>query len=771
MQFFQLRLLLAILLGITTISAVSTYFDVLAHRHMQRTDMERRTRWFASAILPQLERGSAAKDNDWPGVLHRVRPLPDQPALVVCDKEGVVLGAAGDMPALYMFPARFLQNALDRGQQSNAFVRIRDAQGTPHLWLEEVFPLQAKDAASQALVLVANADFIAREGMAIWQRNFLRIGAIVVLVVVVTLAMVRRFLLKPILRAADWLRRLRRGEASLEEGSQEFRHLVPLAREVTSLAEHLQKARSAAEREAQLRDRAERLWTAERLAAHVREQLGAGKLFVISNREPYMHVRQGRETRCVTPPSGVVTAIEPILQACDGIWIAHGSGNRDFEHTDERGSLRVPPLDERYTLRRVSLSDEELAGYYEGFANEGLWPLCHIAHTRPIFRACDWEHYRAVNQRFADLALEEMQGVDEPVVLVQDYHFALLPRMIEQARPEARIAIFWHIPWPNAEAFGICPWKAEILDGLLGADVVGFHLQAHCNNFMETVDRTLEARTDWQQFSIRRKGHLSSVRTYPISVAWDPSAEANGQPAPRHPQPPPAVEDSNPFLEFEFDAQQILLGVDRMDYTKGIPERLLALQQLLADHPWYQERIVFLQVAVPSRSSIPSYARLQTEVVALTNAINRQFQTPAWKPIHLIQRQCSRQELLWLYRKASLCLVTSLHDGMNLVAKEYVEAREDCGGVLVLSCFTGAAQELKDALIVNPYDTLQVSQAIHTGLEMPQAEQHLRMERMRGYVREHNVYRWASDLVTDLCAIRVGDQQSTDTLLRTGQGS
>lgn len=760
MRFFQLRFLMAVLCSVIVISVVSTYFDVLAHRHMLRSDLERRTQWFASAIRTQLEKDIVAGGHsDWSGALSSVRTLPDQPALIVYDDKGSVLGASGDIPPLRKLSDHLLNEALDSRRDGAAFVRIRDAHGVAHLWLEEVLPLQTDDFANDALVVVANADSIAHESTAIWQRNLLRIGAIVVMMITVTLAMVRWFLLRPILHAADWLRRLRHGEAHLEEGAREFRYLVPLAREVTSLAEHLQKARSAAEMEAHLRNRAERLWTAERLAAHVREQLGAGRLFVVSNREPYMHVRQGREIKCITPSSGVVTAIEPILQACDGVWIAHGSGDKDFEQADERGNLRVPPQDERYTLRRVPLNDEELAGYYEGFANEGLWPLCHIAHTRPIFRASDWVQYKKVNQRFADLVLEEMQGMEEPVLLVQDYHFALLPRMVAQVRSDARIAIFWHIPWPNAEAFGICPWQTELLDGLLGADVIGFHLQAHCNNFMQTVDRALEARTDWQDFSIRRNGHLSSVRTYPISVAWNQTSEADKFLAPEGPvRTAVAAEDSSIALELGIDTQKILLGVDRMDYTKGIPERLLAIQQLLSEHSWYQEQIVFVQVAVPSRSSIPAYAKLQGEVEALADLINQRFQTPRWRPVHLVQRQCSRQELQGLYRQASLCLVTSLHDGMNLVAKEFVEAREDCSGVLVLSCFAGAAQELKDALIVNPYDTEEVTQAIHTGLQMPQTEQQLRMKRMRSYVREHNVYRWASEIVTDLCAIRVGEQ-------------
>jgi len=485
------------------------------------------------------------------------------------------------------------------------------------------------------------------------------------------------------------------------------------------------------------------------------------------------------------PPSGLVTAIEPILQATDGIWIAHGSGSEDSVYVDEHDRLRVPPDEKHYTLRRVWLSSEEEAGYYEGFSNEGLWPLCHIAHTRPIFRASDWNFYRSVNAKFADALLEEMRGTERPVVFVQDYHFALLPKIIKDARPDARVAIFWHIPWPTAEAFGICPWQAELVGGLVAADVIGFHLQSHCNNFLDTVDHVLEARTDWEHFSILRNGHQCAVRPYPISVAWDGcEASAVSSPgvgrtlganrragavnSPLHSKIETQRElDSERSAdigvtplhrELGIEGKQLLLGVDRMDYTKGIVERLLAIEHLLQEYPWYLEQIVFVQIASPSRTRIPNYVSLRLQVEETVERITRRFQTPAWKPVILIQRQFSHAELERLYQAASLCLVTSLHDGMNLVAKEYLAARKDCDGVLVLSRFAGSAQELKDALIVNPYDIEQVSGAIRNGLEMSHEERHMRMERMRLQVKEHNVFRWASNILTDVCAVRIEDE-------------
>jgi trehalose-6-phosphate synthase len=804
MHFFRIRLVAALLLGIIFISAASTYFEVLAHKHTMRVDLARRTQWFGAGIQPHIEQQLLNGGNiNWTALLQRLRQNADQPGLAVLDNDGRLLASVGDALPAEKLTSGPVKQSLASGKEVGTFVRIPtellNQTATPgnsqsiwawtstRLWYEDAIPL--RDGANHTvgtLLMTVDADYIRTEAIEVWRRSFFRVAAIVVLVVVVTLLMVRWFLQQPVTRAADWLRRLRHGEADVEEGAKEFGYLVPLAREVTTLAENLNQARFAAETEARLRDQAEHLWTAERLAVHVRDRMGSGQLFVVSHREPYIHMRKKGKTECIVPPSGLVTAIEPVLQACDGTWIAHGSGTDDRSFVDDHDHLRVPPGEHRYTLRRVWLSPEEETGYYEGFSNEGIWPLCHIAHTRPIFRASDWNYYQSVNKKFAEVVLEEISGTAHPVIFVQDYHFALLPAIIKNARPDARVAMFWHIPWPNPESFSICPWQAELVNGLLGADVIGFHLQSYCNNFLDTVDRTLEARTDWEQFSIRRNGHVSNVRPYPISVAWDetekPSPEVDrnlalqsgggsngvlqlGGPSlvKREEQGSHGSENGLTVVpdmlrrELGIEGEQLLLGVDRMDYTKGIVERLLAIELLLQEHPWYLEKITFVQIASPSRTGIPRYADLRIEVEGTVERINRAFQTTAWKPVVLIQRQCSHSEVARYYRAADLCLVTSLHDGMNLVAKEYVAARNDGDGVLVLSKFAGAAQELRDALIVNPYDVAQVKDAIVTGLAMPAEERRLRMSRMRQHVKEYNVYRWASKILADLCAVRIED--------------
>ena len=474
-------------------------------------------------------------------------------------------------------------------------------------------------------------------------------------------------------------------------------------------------------------------------------------LFVVSNREPYMHVNRGKGIEMIVPASGLVTALEPILRACDGKWIAAGSGDADRETVDENDHLRVPPEGPEYTLRRVWLTKEEEEGYYYGFSNEGLWPLCHIAHTRPLFRASDWQCYQDANRKFADAVLEEMAGAEHPLVLVQDYHFALLPRMIKEARPDARIAIFWHIPWPNAEAFGICPWQRELLDGLLGADLVGFHIQAHCNNFLETVDRALESRIEWERFAVKRHEQTTLVRPFPISVDF-----REGRAEPKVAESPYVVRTAllkNQGLEASF----LGIGVDRIDYTKGILERFRGIERFLEKWPSYQRQFTFVQIGAPSRTRIQRYHDFVAEVEAEAARINARFQTPKWKPIVLLKRHHEHGEIQPYYQAADLCMVTSLHDGMNLVAKEFVAAREDEEGALILSQFTGASRELRDAIIVNPYDIEQLSEAIHTALEMSAPERHARMQRLRRTVREHNVYRWAGNLITELSEIRVED--------------
>ncbi len=489
-------------------------------------------------------------------------------------------------------------------------------------------------------------------------------------------------------------------------------------------------------------------WTAERLRTLLRTQLRGDQVIVVSNREPYIH-EQGPDGVIVKrPASGLVTAVEPVMRACSGTWIAHGSGSADRAVVDAGDRVAVPPGHHDYQLRRIWLTPEEEQGYYYGFANEGMWPLCHVAHVRPVFRESDWEAYKAINQRFADAVVAEARAED-PVVLVQDYHFALLPAMIREKLPQATILTFWHIPWPNPESFGICPWRREILQGMLGSTILGFHTRFHCKNFMETVDRFLEARIEDEHSTISFQDKETLVEAYPISIEWPTEAQvATWAPVAecrrRVVQRLGLGEPADPALPL-----CIAVGVDRFDYTKGILERLNAVERLLEKAPEWLGRFVFVQVAAPTRSALEEYRSFQERVERTTRRINERFGRPGYQPVHLLAQHHESDAVNELFRAADICIVTSLHDGMNLVCKEFVAARDDEQGVLVLSRFAGAAREMNEALIVNPYHVEETADALLRAAVMPPAEQRERMASLRAMVREFNVFRWAGRMLAD----------------------
>ncbi|MFH1016735.1 MAG: trehalose-6-phosphate synthase [Pseudomonadota bacterium] len=493
------------------------------------------------------------------------------------------------------------------------------------------------------------------------------------------------------------------------------------------------------------------IWTPQRLRQVLTTHVRGDKIIVVANREPYIHERApDGSVRVVHPASGLVTALEPVMRACSGVWIAHGSGTADRDVVDRHGRIRVPEDEKSYSLRRVWLTPEEEKGYYYGFANEGLWPLSHLAHARPIFRTEDWEHYRTVNRKFADAVAEEADS-DDPIVLVQDYHFALVPRMIRDRMPKATIITFWHIPWPNSERIAICPWHEELLDGLLGSTILGFHTQLHCNNFLDSVDRFMEARLDREQQGVVQGRRMTLVRSYPISIEWPSHWATSAR----------SVEKcrTEVFAELGLASDALLgIGVDRVDYTKGIEERLLAVERLLEKTPDLRGRFTFAQLGAPSRIAIPRYAELNKTIDDLTQRINDRFGQDTYRPIVMLHSHHEPPEVFRYYRAADVCYVSSLHDGMNLVAKEFVAAREDEQGVLVLSHFTGAARELPEALIVNPYDLDEASGALLAALRMSKDEQRHRMRAMRAMVAEFNVYRWAGRMLADAGKLRDRDR-------------
>jgi trehalose 6-phosphate synthase len=602
-------------------------------------------------------------------------------------------------------------------------------EGSVHL---SAIPVLDGEGPAGFVVLVHDLSFVERRDAVTRRFLLFGFGLIAFVAAVVTIVTAR-------LSWLGWSDQLR---DVLRSGTPrpEFR---PLLRDVRDLVDRIVTEKDA--------DREGGAWTAQRLKQALNRYLHGEKVVIVANREPYVHERAKDGSIAVLhPASGLVTALEPVMRACSGIWVAHGSGSADRETADANARVRVPPGEESYFIRRVWLSPEEERGYYYGFSNEGLWPLCHIADTRPIFRTEDWKHYQAVNQKFADALCAEVDS-DDPIVLVQDYHFALAPRLIRERLPRATVIMFWHIPWPNSERLGICPWRNELLDGMLGASILGFHTQFHCNNFVDSVDRFLEARIDREQNAVVKHGRSTLVRPYPISLEW-PVRWSDSAPAPA---------DCRRSIVEEFGLRPdalIGVGVDRLDYTKGVEERLLAVERLLERHPEFRGRFTFFQLAAPSRTVIDRYRLLNENIELLSARINDRFGRGGYRPVILLRAHHEPPAVFRYYRSADLCYVSSLHDGMNLVAKEFVAARDDERGVLVLSRFTGAARELTEALIVNPYDLDEASAALATALNLSADEQRDRMRSMRAFLSHFNVYRWAGRMLVDAARLRSRDR-------------
>lgn len=740
-----LRLILSLICVVTAGVCVFTTLQVREERIRLEVELEQQSRAGAKNLQRSIELNLRALP------ITNLSPLVERFSNQEHLVGAAVYGAGGHLLAMTRSLPVSLQQMPSDARETMATGKARRAFHTNNWrrWYVQALPLRVDDKIFGTLLLSYDASYIDAYCIRLWQGRFIRLLLPALLVSLVTLLILSWSVLRPISRTVEWMRRLRTGEMGPHLVLPKGELFNPLAREVTHIAKSLQAARLAADEEARLRNAGQSRWTAHRLKEHMRTVLKEQPLVVVSNREPYMHVRDDRQVKCVVPPAGLVTAMESVLRSCGGTWIAHGSGNADREMADKNGKLRVPPEEPLYTLKRVWLDQAQEQGYYYGFANEGLWPLCHIAHTRPVFRLEDWAQYTRVNAKFADAVAEELDAMKQPCVLIQDYHFALLPRMIKERRPDAKIALFWHIPWPNPEAFSICPWAKDLLHGMLGADLLGFHIQFHCNNFLDTVDRTLESRIDWEQFAITRMDHATWVKPFPISIAQSEEPAGADQAAAEQAAAKKAVGKA-----LGVNVHWLGVGVDRLDYTKGIVERFLALERFFEKYPSFLGKFTVVELGAPTRNKLQRYKDFENELETHINRINQRFQTRSWKPVIFLKKQHSHEEITPFYRAADVCLVTSLHDGMNLVAKEFVAARTDQQGVLILSQFAGASRELHDALTINPYHIDQVAEAIHYSLTMDTQEQQARMGRMRAVLQDHNVYRWAANLVEDLVRVR-----------------
>jgi len=656
---------------------------------------------------------------------------------VILDKRVYALGYCSPEGKLEFATPAFPQAMhCDKASLSGERGRVLQLeQGPLHV---SVNPIETDGHLMGHLVIVQDMSFVQRRSAETKQYVFYLFAAIAAVVALITVVIAE-------ISWRGWvagIKALISGEA-LQRSPEQLRIAVP---ELRPIAKDLQTLVHDLESERLGRDESQTIWGPDALRRILREDLRGDEVLIVSNREPYIHERRGNVIEIRRPASGLVSALEPVMRACSGTWIAHGAGTADRDAVDRYDRVMVPPDKPAYRIRRVWLTKEEEQGYYYGFANEGLWPLCHIAHTRPVFRAEDWEYYKKVNQRFAEVVVSEAR-TEDPIVLVQDYHFALLPRMVRERLPRATIIAFWHIPWPNPEAFGILPWREEVLEGMLGSSILGFHTQFHCNNFFDTVDRFLEARVDRETFTISYGGAQTEVRRYPISIEWPPAALAHQRPVAQCRELVRERLGMAPEL-------RVGVGIDRLDYTKGILERFMAVERLFELEPHWIGRYSFVQVAAPSRSSLDEYQNLEARVRDLAQHINERYGRPGYQPIVLLIEHHTAEQVFELYRAADLCCVSSLHDGMNLVAKEFVAARDDDRGVLILSQFTGASRELHEALIVNPYDIEQSAAAMHLALTMPPDEQRARMRAMRSLVQEFNVYRWAGRMLMDAARMR-----------------
>ncbi len=719
------KFLLVLVAGLGVLAAVG--YVALTHttREWFERDIELRSRLAISSARQTLQRHFQRDSERLADTLADISRDERIMGVAACSAQGELLAATDSYPT--EFSCRSVLERMHREVAAGTKAWAMTSElpsGVVHL---SVTLIDQEGEVLGVVVLVHDLSFVARREET--TRRILLIAFFVLSLAasVVTLIAAR-------LAWRGWTSALRRALSG--DSTSEFQ---PLLRDVRSLAERL-----ASEGERDARGGA---WSPQRLRATLLHYLQGERLVLLANREPYVHQRAADgSVNVLHPASGLVTALEPVMRACSGVWVAHGSGSADRETVDANDRVKVPPGEESYMIRRVWLGEEEERGYYYGFANEGLWPLCHLADTRPLFRAEDYEHYHAVNRKFADAVCEEVDS-DDPIVLVQDYHFALAPRMIRERLPRATIITFWHTPWPSAERIGICPWREELIAGLLGSSVVGFHTQQHCNNFIDSVDAFVESRIDRESHAVIQGSRRTLVRPYPISIEW-PVRWLEGI--------PPVLETrASVRKELGLAADALLgVGVDRLDYTKGIEERLSAVDLLLTRYPEYRQRFTFVQLAAPSRTKIPRYKELNDRVEALASQINQKWATGSYRPIVLLRSHHEPGEVFRYYRAAELCYVSSLHDGMNLVAKEFVAARDDEKGVLVLSQFTGAARDLTEALIVNPYDLRQASDALAAGLRMSDDEQRERMRSMRRLVSEFNVYRWAGRMLVDATELR-----------------
>ncbi len=737
----QIATIVFFVIIITSLITVAfTYNQVNREAESLENDIKYRSSLLSDGLKDSVEPNFTKRSDE--GFKYLAKKFTDNQRLAgiaFMDNKGKILASSEGLPDEMADFKKIGTDVMDGDKSDGKFISYNDQK--LYVFAD---PLHENKSVVGSLFVVQHANYIDTRISDIWRNNMIRLIAQVFLFSVAILFIIKWIIFEPIKSIVRSLELTRMGDNTSTThrvlNNPLFR---PLLQELGNIQQNLIQARTAAVEEARLRlQKLDSPWTAERLRAFVQTMLKGRPIYIVSNREPYVHTKHGNKIEFFVPASGMVTAIEPIMQACGGMWIAQGSGSADKLVVNKEDKVSVPPNDPSYTLKRVWLTPAEEKGFYDGFSNEGIWPLCHIAHTRPIFRKSDWEQYKKVNNKFASSVLKEIKYQKNPIVLIQDFHFSLLPRLIKNSRPDATIGLFWHIPWPNAESFSICPWKKEILDGMLGADIIGFHTQLHCINFINTVGKELEALIDLEQYSVTKNNHSTFIKPFPISIAFTKTDKTQDDNF--------AEKGKKILIKMGINTKYVALGVDRLDYTKGVLERLKGIELFLEEFPEYIEKFTFLQISAPSRSTIKHYQIFEENVQTEIDRINNKFKLNDWKPVVFLKKYHSHEEIYPLYKAVDVCLVTSLHDGMNLVAKEFVSSRDDEKGVLILSQFAGASRELRDAIIINPYNGEQTARAINQAIKMKKSEQTKRMRRMREIVKSYNIYRWSAELLKNM---------------------
>ncbi|MCK9629201.1 MAG: trehalose-6-phosphate synthase [Bacteroidales bacterium] len=728
----NLALILSIIIAVGIVAFGFTYYQITVERSKLNSELETRVAEVAGELSEYDVFYICSSKYDIESFTDSIKHRYNLSGIAIYfSKDSIVCSSS---------TRRFVKYSLD--DISMSVINKKNVSSFININQESIYqfikPIGEDNISHYAVIYYVDAGYIDNIISKIWFRNFLRWFMQVLIISIITTMIIRFGVLNPMNKTINWLKAARAGDVDILKRQPHTKLLLPLQKEVIHVAKAMFEAKSKAQEEARVRAGTNAIWTPGRLKEEMKALLQNKQLIVVSNREPYIHVREGNQINCITPASGLITAMEPILKACGGLWIASGTGDADKETVDDRDKIQVPPDDPKYTLKRIWLSKEEEVHFYYGFSNEGIYPLCLIAHIRPIFRIEDWHYYKKINERFAKAIAEETKDEEAPFILIQDYHFALLPEMIRKLKPEAKIAIFWHIPWPNPESFGICPWKSEILKGMLGADLIGFHTQYHCNYFLETVNNALESRVQWANYSVKRAGHSTVVKPFPIGIdISSKDLELTEQ----------KIQPSKLLEKYGITAQYTGIGVDRIDYTKGIPEKFQAIERFFEKNPSYIGKFTFVQIGAPSRTYLKSYSDMIDIVEREAARINLRFKHQNWKAILLLTRHHTHEEIKPFYSSSDFCMVSSLHDGMNLVAKEFIASRVTNDGALILSRFAGAVHELKGAIIVNPYDIEEMAEAIKAALEMSSKDQHVRMEQMREEILKHNVFWWAASLL------------------------